>query len=75
MLTKPEMAYTKSLWAVRSLEKPQETSDDIILRVNGVDASYGGSIKVLEDVTMDIRAGPPWPWWESPGQASRQRHG
>ncbi|NNJ74753.1 MAG: ABC transporter ATP-binding protein [Anderseniella sp.] len=57
MLKKPEMAYTKSLWAVRSLEKPQETSEDIILRVNGVDASYGSSIKVLEDVTIDIPRG------------------
>ncbi len=57
MLKQPEMEYTKSLWAVRSLVKPQETSDDIILRVNNVDASYGGPIKVLDNVTIDIPRG------------------
>jgi peptide/nickel transport system ATP-binding protein len=57
MLKAPEKPYTKSLWAVRSLEKPEDRSDDIILRVNGVDASYGGSVKVLHDVTMDVPRG------------------
>ena len=57
MLKAPEQPYTKSLWAVRSLEKPEELSDDIILRVNGVDASYGGSVKVLHDVTIDVPRG------------------
>jgi peptide/nickel transport system ATP-binding protein len=57
MLKAPEQPYTKSLWAVRSLEKPEERSDDIILRVNGVDASYGGSVKVLHDVTIDVPRG------------------
>jgi peptide/nickel transport system ATP-binding protein len=57
MLKSPKMAYTKSLWAVRSLEKPQENSDDIIMRINGVDAGYSSSIKVLHNVTVNIPRG------------------
>jgi peptide/nickel transport system ATP-binding protein len=57
MLRKPEKAYTKSLWAVRSLEKPEQTSEDTVLRVNGVDASYGGVVKVLHDVTINVPRG------------------
>jgi peptide/nickel transport system ATP-binding protein len=47
MLTDPQQPYTKSLWAVRALRKDEERSDDTILRVDGVDASYGGMITVL----------------------------
>ena len=57
MLSSPKKAYTKSLWSVRSIEKEEETSEDNILRVDGVDASYGGSVKVLEDVTIDVPRG------------------
>ena len=56
MLKSPKMPYTKSLWAVRSLHKPQEISDDIIMRVNGVDAGYSSTVKVLRNVTMIFRA-------------------
>ncbi len=57
MLSSPKKAYTKSLWSVRSIEKEEESSEDNILRVVGVDASYGGSVKVLEDVTIDVPRG------------------
>ena len=57
MLSAPEHPYTKSLWAVRSIEKPAETSDDLILEIDGVDASYGGEIKVLHDVTVKVPRG------------------
>ena len=57
MLEQPKMPYTRSLWAVRSLQKPEEQSDDIVLRVNGVDASYGGVVKVLHDVTINVPRG------------------
>ncbi len=57
MLSSPKKAYTRSLWSVRSIEKPEEDSEDNILRVDGVDASYGGSVKVLEDVTIDVPRG------------------
>jgi peptide/nickel transport system ATP-binding protein len=36
MLTAPEMPYTKSLWSVRGLEKPEETSDDLILEIKAL---------------------------------------
>lgn len=56
MLTHPEHAYTKSLWAVRSIEKPAETSDDAILRIENVDAAYG-TVKVLKDVSIAVPRG------------------
>ncbi len=57
MLSSPKKEYTKSLWSVRSIEKAEEVSDDNILRVDHVDASYGGGIKVLDDVTIDVPRG------------------
>ncbi|TNF87509.1 MAG: ABC transporter ATP-binding protein [Gammaproteobacteria bacterium] len=57
MLANPEKEYTKSLWSVRSIEKPEEESEDNILRVDHVDASYTGSAKVLDDVTIDVPRG------------------
>ncbi len=57
MLTSPEKEYTRSLWSVRSIEKPEEESKDNILRVDHVDASYTGSAKVLDDVTIDVPRG------------------
>ncbi|MEP3438297.1 MAG: ABC transporter ATP-binding protein [Hoeflea sp.] len=56
MLTKPEMPYTKSLWSVRALEKPEVKGDDIVLSVNNVEAAYG-DIKVLHDVSMSFPRG------------------
>ncbi len=57
MLKKPEKPYTKSLWAVRSLMKPQEVKDDIIMRINGVDAGYSSEVMVLHNVTINIPRG------------------
>ncbi|HVR65189.1 MAG TPA: ABC transporter ATP-binding protein [Verrucomicrobiae bacterium] len=57
MLSHPEQAYTKSLWAVRSLQKAEEAGPDLLLRVNAVDASYGGKVKVLENVTVFVPRG------------------
>jgi peptide/nickel transport system ATP-binding protein len=57
MLSNPKQPYTKSLWAVRSLRKDEERSDDVVLRVNGIDASYGGAVKVLDDVTLAVPRG------------------
>ena len=56
MLSAPEHAYTKSLWAVRSIEKPAEKSDDIILSIENVDAAYG-VVKVLKDVSINVPRG------------------
>lgn len=57
MLEHPEEDYTKSLWAVRSIEKPEDISQDIVLKIDGVDAAYGGSVKVLHDVTISLPRG------------------
>ncbi|MBV9430899.1 MAG: ABC transporter ATP-binding protein [Hyphomicrobiales bacterium] len=56
MLSAPQKAYTKSLWAVRSLRKEEETGDEILLDVQGVDASYG-TLKVLHDINVKVPRG------------------
>jgi peptide/nickel transport system ATP-binding protein len=56
MLTSPQKAYTKSLWAVRSLRKEEETGDEILLEVQGIDASYG-TLKVLHDINVKVPRG------------------
>jgi peptide/nickel transport system ATP-binding protein len=57
MLTSPQMAYTKSLWAVRSLHKDESRGDDMLLRVDHVDAGYGAGLMVLKDVTIAVPRG------------------
>jgi peptide/nickel transport system ATP-binding protein len=56
MLTQPEQPYTKSLWSVRALEKPEVKGEDIVLSINHVDAAYG-PVKVLHDVNISIPRG------------------
>lgn len=57
MLTNPEKEYTQSLWSVRSIVKEEKVSQDIVLKVDRVDASYTGSVKVLDDVTIEVPRG------------------
>lgn len=57
MLQSPKEAYTKTLWAVRGLAMPERTGKDVVLRVHDVDATYGGVIKVLENVTVQVPRG------------------
>ncbi len=61
MLDRPREDYTKSLWAVRSFQRPEKARpmDDSppVVSVNGVDASYPGGAKVLSDVSFDVHAG------------------
>ncbi|MGY3438592.1 MULTISPECIES: ABC transporter ATP-binding protein [unclassified Marinovum] len=60
MLDNPQEDYTKSLWAVRSFEKPQvmrPVGETPIISVKNVDAAYTGGIKVLDDVSFDIYKG------------------
>ena len=56
MLSNPKEEYTKSLWSVRSLIKPEETNQDYILSIKNIDAAYGSS-KVLSNVSIDIPKG------------------
>jgi peptide/nickel transport system ATP-binding protein len=57
MLSNPEKEYTRSLWSVRSIEKDEVRSGDIVLKVDHVDASYTGSAKVLDDVSIEVPRG------------------
>jgi peptide/nickel transport system ATP-binding protein len=57
MLKAPTQDYTKSLWAVRKLEKQESRNDDILLKIQNVDASYSGAVKVLDDVSVNIPRG------------------
>jgi peptide/nickel transport system ATP-binding protein len=58
MLKQPTQEYTKSLWAVRKLQKPESPNQDIVLSVNAVDATYGGGTsKVLDNVSVKIPRG------------------
>lgn len=60
MLASPKEDYTKSLWAVRSFERPAKpainTSATPVVSIQNVDAAYG-TVKVLEDVSFDIHEG------------------
>lgn len=56
MLTKPEQQYTKSLWSVRALEKPEVKGDEIVLSIDHVNAAYG-PLKVLHDVSISLPRG------------------
>ena len=60
MLSAPTQEYTKSLWAVRSFERPQkpavQTGSVPVVSVQNVDASYG-KVPVLHDVSFDMHEG------------------
>ena len=60
MLAEPKQDYTKSLWAVRSFQrpvKPGAISGAVpVVRVNGVTAGYGDTT-VLNEVSFDIHEG------------------
>ncbi|TYB86399.1 ABC transporter ATP-binding protein [Oceaniovalibus sp. ACAM 378] len=60
MLSAPTQEYTRSLWAVRSFQRPAKPAIPVAavpsVRVRGISASYG-KISVLHDVSFDIHAG------------------
>jgi peptide/nickel transport system ATP-binding protein len=58
MLSAPKESYTRSLWAVRSFERPVQPPKEgtPVVSVRNVSAAYG-SVKVLSDVSFDIHAG------------------
>ena len=57
MLKEPKQDYTKTLWAVRKLAKEESISDDVVLNIRNVDASYSGVVKVLDNVTVRLPRG------------------
>ncbi|MEM7295667.1 MAG: ABC transporter ATP-binding protein [Pseudomonadota bacterium] len=60
MLSAPKEEYTRSLWAVRSFQRPEKPPVEVkatpVVSIQGVTAAYG-SINVLHDVSFDIHAG------------------
>ena len=57
MLKTPQEDYTRSLWAVRKLGRPDRPSAEPVLVVDNVTASYGSTIKVLENVNVRVPRG------------------
>ncbi len=60
MLDQPREDYTKSLWAVRSFQRPQKwrpTGVEPLISIRNVDAAYTGGVKVLDEVSFDIHEG------------------
>nr|WP_180206976.1 ABC transporter ATP-binding protein [Pseudomonas sp. SbOxS1]NYU07306.1 ABC transporter ATP-binding protein [Pseudomonas sp. SbOxS1] len=58
MLTAPQMEYTKTLWAVRSLHHEPKTfaRDTPVLKLQGISASYG-QVQVLRDISLEVAKG------------------
>jgi peptide/nickel transport system ATP-binding protein len=60
MLAAPQMAYTKSLWAVREFRRaplPEvPAADTPLIDIQGVSAAYG-DVKVLDDISLSIHRG------------------
>jgi len=60
MLSHPREEYTKSLWAVRSFQRPQKppapAGSTPVVALRGVSAAYG-KIPVLHDVSFEIAEG------------------
>jgi peptide/nickel transport system ATP-binding protein len=61
LISAPEKAYTRSLWAVRNLTRPARPKPAEValpaLRLKRVTASYGRKMAVLQDVSIDFAAG------------------
>ncbi|WP_342643147.1 ABC transporter ATP-binding protein [Rhodoligotrophos ferricapiens] len=57
ILENPKQEYTRRLLAVRAAAKAEEAGLDVLLRVHDVTAAYGGIIKVLDSVTIQVPRG------------------
>ncbi|MEK9935178.1 MAG: ABC transporter ATP-binding protein [Rhodobiaceae bacterium] len=61
MLDAPREDYTKSLWAVRSFQRPQKptvkTAATPVISLRNVTAAYGDGDPVVRDVSFDIHEG------------------
>ena len=58
MLSAPKEEYTKSLWAVRRLQKPAQSppSDSPFMEIQNVSAHYG-EMRALSDVNLSLHRG------------------
>ncbi|MER8967098.1 ABC transporter ATP-binding protein [Mesorhizobium sp. M0633] len=57
MLASPSQEYTKTLWAVRKLAKPEVPADEYLLTIDNVTAAYARRVKVLQDVSIKVPRG------------------
>ncbi|MER9876309.1 ABC transporter ATP-binding protein [Mesorhizobium sp. M0195] len=57
MLAHPSQEYTKTLWAVRKLAKPEVPADEYLLTIDNVTAAYARTVKVLQDVSIKVPRG------------------
>jgi peptide/nickel transport system ATP-binding protein len=57
MLAAPAEDYTRTLWAVRKLAKPEVPAADHLLTIDNITAAYGGMVKVLQDVSIKVPSG------------------
>jgi peptide/nickel transport system ATP-binding protein len=57
MLSNPKQDYTKSLWSVRKLGKPESPGGDPVLQVKNVTAAYGNAVRVLNEVSVTVPRG------------------
>jgi peptide/nickel transport system ATP-binding protein len=57
MLAAPTQDYTRTLWAVRKLAKPEVPAEEHLLTIDGVTAAYAGAVKVLQDVSIKVPRG------------------
>jgi len=61
MLNSPREAYTKSLWAVRSFQRPQKpavkSGTTPVISLRNVTAAYGDGDPVVRDISFDIHQG------------------
>lgn len=57
MLAHPSQEYTRTLWAVRKLAKPEVPADEYLLTIDNVTAAYARTVKVLQDVSIKVPRG------------------
>lgn len=57
MLKSPNQEYTKSLWAVRSIQKKPQKKEDTILKIESIDASYDSGPMVLKNIDINVPTG------------------
>ncbi|MER9971589.1 ABC transporter ATP-binding protein [Mesorhizobium sp. M0060] len=57
MLASPSQEYTKTLWAVRKLAKPEVPADEYLLTIDNITAAYARTVQVLQDVSIKVPRG------------------
>ena len=73
MLKTPKEDYTKiAVGGAQARQARERPGEDVLLRIHGVDATYGGVVKVLENVTVQVPRGRTVAVVGESGSASRR---